>query len=112
MSRGAGEKEDAADLVSSLSSYEETVTLSWNIDTSGTVEVRKLNLSRAKLLSQLAFSNKHFKSVEVQLALRKCGALTKLGWTFENMGKEPSSTSMLVRSLVDRQGIFVSTHSL
>ena len=112
LSRGAGEKEDAADLVSSLSSYEETVTLPWNIDTSGTVEVRKLNLSRAELLSQLAFSNKHFKSLDVQLALRKCGTLTKLGWTFENMGNEPSSSSMLVRPLMDRHGIFVSTDSL
>ena len=36
LSRGAGEKEDAADLVSSLSSYEETVTLPWNCDTSST----------------------------------------------------------------------------
>ena len=71
---GAGEKEDAADLVSSLSSYEETVTLPWNIDTSGKVEVRKLTW--AKLLSQLAFSNKHVKFLEVQLALRKCGTLT------------------------------------
>ena len=76
------------------------------------MEVRKLDLSRAELLSQLAFSNKHFRSLDVQLALRKCGTLTKLGWTFENMGNEPSSTSMLVRPLVDRHGIFVSTDSL
>ena len=76
------------------------------------MEVRKLNLTRAKLLSQLAFSDKHSKSLGVQLALRICGTLTKLGWTFENRGNEPSSTSVLVRPLVDRQGIFVSTHSL
>ena len=44
LSRGAGEKEDAADLVLSLSSYEETVTLPWNSDTFLAVEVEKLKL--------------------------------------------------------------------
>ena len=39
LSRGAGEKEDAADLVLSLSSYEETATLPWNSDTFLAVEV-------------------------------------------------------------------------
>ena len=62
LSRGAGEKEDAADLVSSLSSYEETATLPWNRDTFLIVEVEKLNYS-GKLLVQLAFSNKLFKSL-------------------------------------------------
>ena len=62
LSRGAGEKEDAADLVLSLSSYEETATLPWNSDTFLAVEVEELNYS-GKLLVQLAFSNKHFKSL-------------------------------------------------
>jgi len=60
LSRGAGEKEDAADLVLSLSSYEETATLPWNSGTFIAVEVEKLNHS-GKLVVQLAFSNKHFK---------------------------------------------------
>jgi len=45
LSRGAGEKEDAADLVLSLSSFEEMVTLPWNSDTFLAVEVEKLNYS-------------------------------------------------------------------
>ena len=43
LSRGAGEKEDAADLVSSLSSYEETVTLPWNSDIFLAVEVETVS---------------------------------------------------------------------
>ena len=60
LSRGAGEKEDAADLVLSLSSYEETANLPWNSGTSIALEVEKLNYS-GKRLVQLAFSNKPFK---------------------------------------------------
>ena len=62
LSRGAGEKEDAADLVLSLSSYEERAPLAWNSDTYLAVEVEKLNYSGILLvLVQLPFSNKHLK---------------------------------------------------
>ena len=62
LSWGAGEKEDAADLVLSLSSYEERATLAWNSDTYLAVEVEKLNHSGILLvLVQLPFSNKHIK---------------------------------------------------
>ena len=87
LSRGAGEKEDAADLVLSLSSCEETVTLPWNSDTFLAVEV---NYSGKRL---------------VQLAIRKCGILIKLDRTSGDIGNEPSFTTVLLHSLVDHLGI-------
>ena len=35
---------------------------------------------------------------------RKCVIQTKLDWTLQDMGNEPSSTSLLLHSLVDPQG--------
>ena len=75
LSQGAGEKKDAADLVLSLSSYEETVTLPWNSDTVLAVEVEKVNYL-GETLSTIGI----FKQA-LQITIDPIGILTKLDRT-------------------------------